>query len=146
MFTCIYLSLTFIKKYFVKTQMDSSNETRLIDKESHARVFSSAIDEETPFQEVAEYSQEPNSFHVVEDRLYKCIFKDFGNRTLKVVSVEVCRINSCWKNKQMYFLMIIIVKTMKLKSITTCMYLGSTPGSTTILRNGNSTNCNSPTI
>lgn len=83
--------------------MDSSNETRLIDKESHARVFSSAIDEETPFQEVAEYSQEPNSFHVVEDRLYNCIFKDFGNRTLKVVSVEVCRINSCWKNKQMYF-------------------------------------------
>lgn len=95
MFTCIYLSLTFIKKYFVKSQMDSSNETRLIDKDSHARVFSSAIDEETPFQEVAEYSQEPNSFHVVEDRLYKCIFKDFGNRTLKVVSVEVCRINSC---------------------------------------------------
>lgn len=90
----IYHSLL-LKKYFVKTQMDSSNETRLIDKESHARVFSSAIDEETPFQEVAEYSQEPNSFHVVEDRLYKCIFKDFGNRTLKVVSVEVCRINSC---------------------------------------------------
>ncbi|XP_065921635.1 glutamate receptor ionotropic, kainate 2-like isoform X2 [Magallana gigas] len=68
--------------------MDSSNETRLIDKESHARVFSSAIDEETLFQKVAEYSQEPNGFHVVEDRLYKCIFKDFGNRTLKVVSVE----------------------------------------------------------
>lgn len=90
----IYHSLL-LKKYFVKTQMDSSNETRLIDKESHARIFSSAIDEETPFQEVAEYSQEPNSFHVVEDRLYKCIFKDFGNRTLKVVSVEVCRINSC---------------------------------------------------
>lgn len=102
MFTCIYLSLTFIKKYFVKTQMDSSNETRLIDKESHARVFSSAIDEETPFQEVAEYSQEPNSFHVVEDRLYKCIFKDFGNRTLQksflsryVVLTLVERINKC---------------------------------------------------
>lgn len=92
MFTSIYLSLTFIK--YVKTQMDSLNKTRLIDKESRTRVFSSTTDEETPFQEVAEYSQKSNSFHIVEDLLYKCIFKDFGNRTLKVVSVEVCRINS----------------------------------------------------
>lgn len=29
---------------------------------------------------------------------------------------------------------------MKKKSITTCIYLGSTPGSTTILLNGNSAN------
>lgn len=71
-------------------QMGSSDETGLMDKESQIRVFSSTKDDKTPFEEVAGYSQDTHSFYVVDDRLYKCIFKDFGNKTLKVVSVEVC--------------------------------------------------------
>lgn len=72
--------------------MGSSDETGLIGKESQIRVFSSTKDYETPFEEVAGYSQDTRNFNVADDRLYKCIFKDFGNKTLKVVSVEVCRL------------------------------------------------------
>lgn len=68
--------------------MGSLDETGLIERESQIRVFSSTKDDETPFEEVAGYSQDTHSFHVVEDRLYRCVFKGFGNRTLKVVSVE----------------------------------------------------------
>lgn len=84
---CIHLYIS-IKEY-IKMQMGSSDETGLTERESQIRVFSSTKDDETPFEEVAGYSQDTHSFHVVEDRLYRCVFKGFGNRTLKVVSVEV---------------------------------------------------------
>lgn len=49
------------------------------------------------------------SFYVVDDCLYKCIFKDFGNKMLKVVFVEVCYL-LYWK-----FMMLIDYFFFKLK-------------------------------
>lgn len=80
--------LTFLRDNLKQYMMGSSDETGLIGKESQIRVFSSTKDYETPFEEVAGYSQDTRNFNVADDRLYKCIFKDFGNKTLKVVSVE----------------------------------------------------------